>query len=1646
MRLRTTVPGPAAGGSPPRRRAEGLRRVLLVLLAILLLPIGANGPAHAAQDDPSQRYLNFIGDLQRNFTRPYRGDYNVTLDNATPVTVNLFDLVHPNRDQPVGMETGLIIAPNDLYICGFYTIRAGVWTVYRMRDDGVGTSRVARDTWFNQQQRALGDGRYVYLNDIGVEYGDLRNESANRDNPFTFENRWVNIDADTLTRAVGVLESVTFNRRNAVNVAQQTPWLRSALMVLVEALAEGTRFRNVRDAIGAALRSGIPARIAQFEPQIQTWNARSSDLWDANQDPGNSWFAANAAAVGLAVLQVRTGGPICRIPRSSDGAPGCGRPLVNASFSTGRDMYLLQGPFVARIKDAADNAVLAGGKEDTVSHLWPVLAGTPFANGFDAAFTLPEDPDEVMLFRGDQYMRMRLDSDGNAKVTKVATTIADGWHSLAGSDGTKPFTQGVDSALSVTKNQVFLFKGDTYVSLEVNIGSSTDRVLNGPKPIGDNFKALAKAGWTDGINAAVRWPQSEGPDMAFAAFFRGNQWTRGFVVAGGPDSDLVFTADALRWGVLAGTIFAAGDTTGMTKIPRADDKGGPTSTPPPSAAGVSLVNDGTGRVADVDQANPASGTKVKALGGKGNQAQKWNLDRQDDGRFAIRTALDPGQVLDANGNRSQTVDGTSYYTALQRDGGGANQRWRLDALGGQTYQLVTSDGGCLTDQGEDRALAFWRCTGAFEQRWHLEGGTGTGDPGGPGSAGAPFDDSADDRGTKPASAGDCRPEGMTPTDGVSARYCDVYDGSGREWVGNGRSRRAVGYFTGWRSGAKGDPAYLVSNIPWSKVTHVNYAFAKVEGDRISVGDVNDPKNPATGMTWEGDRNAMDPSLPYKGHFNLLNTYKKKHPAVKTLISVGGWADTRGFYAMATNADGSVNQAGIDTFADSVTEFLDRYGFNGVDIDYEYPGALPSTGNPLDWDVSDPRRKGLQQGYTALMKALRAKLDRAGADKGRYYLLTSAGSASGYLVRGLDAGQALQYQDFVNVMSYDLHGSWNKYVGPQAPLYDDGRDNELADAGIYDDQRADTKDYGKNGYFNVDWAYHYYRGALPPGRINLGIPFYSRGWQNVQGGTDGLWGTSAMPDQSKCPRGVGGRGPAKGQDCGLGATGIDNVWHDTEDGREVGAGSNPLWHTRNLQEGRTPGYLKAYGVDPGTDAGKATGTYAEKYSDPLQSSWLWNDSRKVFLSTENEKSVDAKAKYIADKGIGGAMIWELAGDYTKRANGEWGMGYDLTTRLDNALKGAGASGNATGGGKSLPSQVIDVKAELVDFPTAVADMWPIQPKLRITNRSKVALAQGTEISFDLPTSTTPVVKDGAWKVMGGITPGHSGPNAGGLKGDFHRVTIKLGYCEDVPAGKSKDIDVKYYLPVTGPANVTFRIGGTEFGSTGDRRRAVTTVDPPAPASGSQCQAAPWQAHAYNPNPSFAFWQTGDKWIIEDRNSGNVLDHPGSWADAHLSMKQAGNANQLWTVSEDSQGWYHIKSGTSGHDQCLGATTARGTLTVRDCDGKVDQWWRLVRLSTDQATAGKPMLDSWAPGGPVHGAAYALGGFVGGNDDWWKVPAYLAAPANSATASSTKIIAGDTDGAWASTVSWNGSYWRAKWWNKATDEPGRSDAWQKLGPTP
>ncbi|MGA4843184.1 chitinase C-terminal domain-containing protein [Streptomyces sp. G45] len=725
----------------------------------------------------------------------------------------------------------------------------------------------------------------------------------------------------------------------------------------------------------------------------------------------------------------------------------------------------------------------------------------------------------------------------------------------------------------------------------------------------------------------------------------------------------------------------------------------------------------------------------------------------------------------------------------------------------------------------------------------------------------------------------CRPDGLYQTPGVDVPYCSVYDADGREKMGADHQRRVIGYFTSWRDGRNGEPAYLVPDIPWDKVTHLNYAFAHVGKDnRISVGSDGE-KNPATGLTWPGVAGAeMDPAYPYKGHFNLLNKFKKKHPNVKTLVSVGGWAETGGyfgddgkrvdsggFYSMATNADGSVNQAGIDTFAASTVEFIRKYGFNGVDIDYEYPTTMKDAGNPLDWQLANGRRAGLVKGYAALMKALREQLDRAGAADGRHYLLTVAAPSSGYLLRGMETFQVQKYLDYVNIMSYDLHGAWNEHVGPNASLFDDGKDSELAAAGVYGSQQ-----YGGIGYLNADWAYHYFRGSMPAGRINIGLPYYTRGFKNVQGGTDGLWGKAAT---TNCPA---GSGLTK---CGDGAVGIDNLWHEKDaGGKESPAGSNPMWHAKNLEKGVVGDYVTRYGLPADT---KLTGTYARRYDSTLVAPWLWNAEKKVFLSTEDEQSVKAKADYVVDRGIGGTMIWELAGDYSwNAAKGQYEVGDTLTTAMYEKFKSAAPYG-ARVAGKELPSKAVDIGVEFGDFKLGDSN-YPITPKLRITNNTKTALPGGTEFQFDYATSAPANASDQSGFGTKVISTGHSGNNVGGLKGDFHRVSLKLPGWQTLAPGASVDLSFNYYLPVSTPSNWTVNINGTTYALAGDLARGTTVVEPgtgggPTDPPGD-CAAPAWSATAeYGSGATVSHkahtWKA--KWWTKGEEPGT--NQWGAWQD-------------------------------------------------------------------------------------------------------------------------------------------------------------------------
>jgi GH18 family chitinase len=683
-------------------------------------------------------------------------------------------------------------------------------------------------------------------------------------------------------------------------------------------------------------------------------------------------------------------------------------------------------------------------------------------------------------------------------------------------------------------------------------------------------------------------------------------------------------------------------------------------------------------------------------------------------------------------------------------------------------------------------------------------------------------------------------------------------------MGADHPRRIIGYFTSWRNGANGQPSFLASDVAWDSITHINYAFAHVNDDwKVSIGDPADPTNPATGMEWSGPENAVDPQYNYKGHFNQLNKYAKQHD-VKLLLSVGGWAETGGFWGPGTSAEdelgrrfnggfynltideatGNVNTAAINTFAKSAADFVKTYDFDGIDIDYEYPSSMSDAGHPNDWSVSNKHRGKLWEGYMVLMEALRRELDIQGEADDTHYMLTIASPSSGYLLRGFETFEAMKYLDYVNIMTYDLHGAWNHFVGHNAALFDTGEDSEIEDAVIYN-LSDDGKYYNAQGYLNIDWAFKYFRTALAGGRINLGLPYYTRGWQGVTGGDNGLWGSAPRPDQTECYLGTGGNpgpealtDPKIFQDCGYGAQGIDNLWFDLNtDDTEMFAGAGPIWHAWNLRDNLPMPYVDIYGHDSSKPEGQYQGDYVEHYDEVAESSWLWNEEKKVFLSTENLQSFQAKVQYAIDQGAGGIMFWEMAGDYsTPEQNG---LGYHffgstLTDTAYNMMKSATPYGVVPGDESySYPQYSADVDVDFVDFFPKGEDNYPLQPLIKITNNSDIDFSAGKfafNVSGAMPVNPTmdaqmllkpwrlsynfPNVKGDILTYNILATAQDVTDNVGGLSDKFSRIEIDMGAKFEkvsLTPGETIYLPIKYFMPITMPQGITLTSStGIEFG--------------------------------------------------------------------------------------------------------------------------------------------------------------------------------------------------------------------------------------------
>lgn len=259
----------------------------------------------------------------------------------------------------------------------------------------------------------------------------------------------------------------------------------------------------------------------------------------------------------------------------------------------------------------------------------------------------------------------------------------------------------------------------------------------------------------------------------------------------------------------------------------------------------------------------------------------------------------------------------------------------------------------------------------------------------------------------------------------------------------------AGYYASWSAYS----GYTPLSIPADRLTAVNYAFAKIGDDlKLALGDPYiDPIN-----------------------FNQLNQLKNTYPQLKTLISVGGWNDSGKF------SDAALTDASRTVFADSVVAFIKQYGFNGVDIDWEYPvsGGLSS----------NITRSVDKTNFTLLLQKLREKLDAQGLADGQKYLLTIAGGAGSTYIKNTELNLISNYIDYAILMTYDIHGTWDSYTDFNAPLY----------------APADTSPQYK---WSVDQSVKAWLAAgFPSSKTVIGVPFYGYIYNNVTGGGTGLYKT------------------------------------------------------------------------------------------------------------------------------------------------------------------------------------------------------------------------------------------------------------------------------------------------------------------------------------------------------------------------------------------------------------------------------------------------------------------------------------------------------------------------------------------------------------
>ncbi|MGL5978855.1 MAG: glycosyl hydrolase family 18 protein [Erysipelotrichaceae bacterium] len=398
--------------------------------------------------------------------------------------------------------------------------------------------------------------------------------------------------------------------------------------------------------------------------------------------------------------------------------------------------------------------------------------------------------------------------------------------------------------------------------------------------------------------------------------------------------------------------------------------------------------------------------------------------------------------------------------------------------------------------------------------------------------------------------------------------------------------RNVMYYGDWSIWG-GQSNFYPQDIPADQLTHLNFAFLDFDSNGNLVFTDKDAAVDAplgqAGVTW-GDINA--------GILPAFQQLRAQNPNLKIGVSVGGWSKSADFPVVAADP---VKRANL---VDQLLKFITYTNMDFIDLDWEFPGHVRQPdlvdnkndeGNPYASEADTDL-------FVTLLQDIRTALDKQGLELGKTYELSIAIHPSiEKLDMGVDIDRVFDIVDFANIMSYDMRGAWDTTSGHQSGLYSNPNDPLL----------------GKGLSIDESVQYLLSQGA-EASKIVIGAAYYTRGWESVTSGTDannpGLFGDAAQI--------------TKDADQTLSYGAKNEMPLTNGDGGRMSG----IWSYRNLDK------LKA--AYPGLK---------EYWDDVAKAPYLYDATSGAFFTYDNVQSIQEKANYVLEHGLGGMIAWMASND-------------------------------------------------------------------------------------------------------------------------------------------------------------------------------------------------------------------------------------------------------------------------------------------------------------------------------------------------------------------------------------------------------------------